>query len=104
MNLVSVKAIPMFTGGLCLQVIFVQHIPPGKFEKHKSYHWFYPSHNVRFIELVRNFADVIGSMHSAHHHTDSFRVFYDNNGKIVAKFGFKPRVSLIDCHEQIDEK
>ncbi len=62
------------------QAMILAHIPPGKFEKHPDKHWLYPEHNRAFLELLRTHADVIGSVHMAHHHTDSFRLIYDTEG------------------------
>ena len=68
------------------QVIIVAHVPPGVFEKHPSKYWFYPKFNTRFVELLRDHADTIGSMHFAHHHTDSFRMVYsDSRGRYLSE-------------------
>ena len=63
------------------QVIVVAHIPPGVFEKHRDYHWFYPFYNEMFASLLKKHSSTIGSVHMAHHHTDSFRVLYDDIGE-----------------------
>ena len=61
--------------------MIITHIPPGMFEKHRSKYWFYPEKNNEFHNLLLKHADVIGSFHAGHHHTDSFKVVYGANGK-----------------------
>jgi hypothetical protein len=57
-----------------LQVLVLAHVPPGKFEKHRDYDWFYPYYNEMFTFQLQKFSDVIGSVHMAHHHTDTYRL------------------------------
>ena len=62
-------------------MILVAHIPPGLFEKHRFYYWFYTYYNDVFLALINKHRDVIGSMHFGHHHTDTFRVLYNQTGQ-----------------------
>lgn len=63
------------------RVYLVGHIPPGTFERYqqerKGFHWYQPRYNERFIELVQQHANVIEAQFFAHHHTDSFRLFFE---------------------------
>ena len=68
-------------GRCVLQALVIAHVPPGVFEKHRDYHWYYPLYNEAFVRLVRKHAASIGSMHMAHHHTDSFRLLQGNTGQ-----------------------
>ena len=61
--------------------MIITHIPPGMFEKHRSKYWFYPEKNNEFHNLLLKHANIIGSFHAGHHHTDSFKVVYGANGK-----------------------
>lgn len=60
----------------------VGHIPPGTFERYQQeregFHWYQPRYNERFIQLVQKHAKVIEAQFFAHHHTDSFRLFFDD--------------------------
>lgn len=62
-----------------LQVILLAHIPPGLFEKHPFYYWYYPYYNDVMLALLEKHKDTIGSMHFGHHHTDTFRVLYNTS-------------------------
>ena len=66
--------------------MIITHIPPGMFEKHRSKYWFYPEKNNQFHDLLLKHAGVIGSFHAGHHHTDSFKVVYDANGKYLCRY------------------
>ncbi|MPC31100.1 Acid sphingomyelinase-like phosphodiesterase 3b [Portunus trituberculatus] len=63
------------------RVYLVGHIPPGTFEryqqKRKGFHWYQPRYNDRFTQLVQQHAHVIEAQFFAHHHTDSFRLFFE---------------------------
>lgn len=62
------------------RVYIIGHIPPGKFERYQQtkegFHWFQPRYNDRFIQMIQNHSDVIEAQFFAHHHTDSFRLFF----------------------------
>lgn len=60
--------------------MIIAHIPPGMFEKHRSWRWYFPEYNNRFNEILRAHATVISSVNTAHHHTDSFKILYNENG------------------------
>ena len=64
-----------------VQVMIIAHVPPGKFEKHRNYHWYYDYYNWQFVKLLQKHGEVIGSVHMAHHHTDSFRLVWDKENK-----------------------
>lgn len=76
-----------------LKVLLIGHVPPGQFEKHADKHWFRPYYNQIFVELLRKHSSVFGSLHFGHHHTDTFRLFYDNNGTTVGSFFIAPAVT-----------
>ncbi|KAG0711140.1 Acid sphingomyelinase-like phosphodiesterase 3b [Chionoecetes opilio] len=64
------------------RVYLVGHIPPGTFEryqqKREGFHWYQPRYNERFIKLVQQHARVIEAQFYGHHHTDSFRLIFDD--------------------------
>ena len=62
------------------QVLIITHIAPGMFERHRSRYWLYPESNVRLNNLLIKHSAVIGSMYTGHHHTDSFKLLYNDNG------------------------
>lgn len=71
-----------------LQVIVIGHVPPGVFEKHQDHNWFYPQYNEKFLAILRAHADIIGAMHFGHHHTDTFRVLYSEEGNNIADYSY----------------
>ena len=62
------------------QVYIIGHVPPGYFEKKRSKAWFRPEFNQRYVDMVRKHHSVIQGQFFGHHHTDSFRMFYDSDG------------------------
>lgn len=65
------------------KVYVIGHIPPGTFERYQQtregFHWYQPRYNTRFMEVVRQHASVIEAQFFAHHHTDSFRLFFNDD-------------------------
>lgn len=55
----------------------ISHIAPGYFEKYEGLMWFYPEFNDRYVKLLRQHIDVIGSQMYGHEHTDSFRIVHE---------------------------
>ncbi|CAH1253575.1 SMPDL3B [Branchiostoma lanceolatum] len=74
-------------------VFIVGHLPPGFFELKRSQYWMYPNFNERYNELVRKHSAVIAGQFFGHHHTDSFRVFYDDEGSAVSSMFLCPAVT-----------
>jgi len=75
------------------KVVLVGHIAPGMFEKHRSKYWFYPNFNKRFNDILRSHSSVIGSAHFSHHHTDSLRLLYSENGEAIVSLLLAPAVT-----------
>ncbi|KAJ8405103.1 hypothetical protein AAFF_G00330240 [Aldrovandia affinis] len=63
------------------KVYIVGHVPPGFFEKKRNKAWFRPYFNRRYLELVQRHHTVIAGQFFGHHHTDTFRMFYDSNAE-----------------------
>ena len=62
------------------QVLICGHVSPGVYAQAKDIWWFYPAFNVRFLDLLQSYSDVITSTFFGHEHTDSFRVVYSKQG------------------------
>lgn len=62
------------------QVYIIGHVPPGFFEKTRSKAWFREGFNEEYLKVVRKHHRVIAGQFFGHHHTDSFRMFYDDAG------------------------
>ncbi|XP_045581283.2 acid sphingomyelinase-like phosphodiesterase 3b isoform X1 [Procambarus clarkii] len=62
------------------RVYLIGHIPPGTFERYQTtkegFHWYYPLYNDKFIQMIQRHSGVIEAQFFAHHHTDSFRLFF----------------------------
>lgn len=65
------------------KVYLIGHIPPGTFEryqqKREGFHWYQDRYNKRFLKLIQDHYDVIEAQFFAHHHTDSFRLFFKDD-------------------------
>ncbi|XP_034554572.1 acid sphingomyelinase-like phosphodiesterase 3b [Notolabrus celidotus] len=63
------------------KVYIIGHVPPGFFEKKRSKPWFTPEFNKQYVHLIQKHHSVILGQFFGHHHTDSFRMFYNSDGK-----------------------
>ena len=74
----------MSTFFLLFQVMLSGHIPPGIYAQAKGVSWYYPIFNVRFLNLLQNYSDVITSTIFGHEHTDGFRIVYSKQGHHIS--------------------
>ena len=58
----------------------IGHVPPGFFEKTRNKAWFREGFNEEYLKVVQRHHRVIAGQFFGHHHTDSFRMFYDSAG------------------------
>lgn len=63
-----------------LQVYIIGHVPPGFFEKTQNKAWFRESFNEQYLKVIQKHHRVIAGQFFGHHHTDTFRMFYDDTG------------------------
>ncbi|KAM9309978.1 acid sphingomyelinase-like phosphodiesterase 3b [Pholidichthys leucotaenia] len=75
------------------KVYIIGHIPPGFFEKKRSKPWFTAKFNQRYVDLITKHHDVIVGQFFGHHHTDSFRMFYDTEGSPLSTMFLSPGVT-----------
>uniref|UniRef100_H2Z1U7 Uncharacterized protein n=1 Tax=Ciona savignyi TaxID=51511 RepID=H2Z1U7_CIOSA len=75
------------------KVYVIGHVPPGHFELVDYKYWYYPEYNVRYVEIIKQYSDVIIGQFFGHHHTDTFRMFYDDNGNAVSSLLIAPGVT-----------
>ncbi|KAM8846628.1 acid sphingomyelinase-like phosphodiesterase 3b [Synchiropus picturatus] len=75
------------------KVYIIGHVPPGFFEKKRSKAWFTLQFNKRYIQLIQKHHAVILGQFFGHHHTDSFRMFYDSNGTPISTMFLSPGVT-----------
>nr|XP_002122011.1 acid sphingomyelinase-like phosphodiesterase 3b [Ciona intestinalis] len=75
------------------KVYVIGHVPPGHFELVDYKYWFYPSYNERYVDIIRRYSDVIIGQFFGHHHTDTFRMFYDENNKAISNLLIAPGVT-----------
>jgi sphingomyelin phosphodiesterase acid-like 3 len=52
------------------------------FERNADYVWFREKYNSKYNELVLKYADRISLQFYGHGHTDSFKVYYNNNSAV----------------------
>ncbi|CAB3396898.1 unnamed protein product [Caenorhabditis bovis] len=74
-------------------VHIIAHIGPGVFERTPNYTWFRDEYNERFLNLTVRYAKTIGWMLFGHHHTDTFHIVKDNDGKPVQVAIMAPAVT-----------
>lgn len=73
----------------------IGHIPPGYFELVSDVYWLYEEYNARYLRLLSEYYDVVAGQFFGHHHTDSYRMFYDggDEGKPVSVMWLAPGVT-----------
>ncbi|VTJ55006.1 Hypothetical predicted protein [Marmota monax] len=74
-------------------VYIIGHVPPGFFEKTRNKPWFREDFNEEYLKLVRKHHRVIAGQFFGHHHTDSFRMFYDDAGAPISVMFLTPGVT-----------
>lgn len=75
------------------KVFIIGHVPPGFFEKKRSKPWFTPKFNQRYLDLIKKHHSVISGQFFGHHHTDSFRMFYNDEGSPISAMFLSPGVT-----------
>ncbi|KAB0393356.1 hypothetical protein E2I00_012048, partial [Balaenoptera physalus] len=74
-------------------VYIIGHVPPGFFEKTRNKAWFREGPNQEYLKVVRKHHRVIAGQFFGHHHTDSFRMFYDDAGTPISVMFLTPGVT-----------
>ncbi|KAM4871807.1 acid sphingomyelinase-like phosphodiesterase 3b [Thomomys bottae] len=74
-------------------VYIIGHVPPGFFEKTQNKAWFREDFNEAYLQVVRRHHHVIAGQFFGHHHTDSFRMFYDDTGAPISVMFLTPGVT-----------
>ncbi|XP_076993636.1 acid sphingomyelinase-like phosphodiesterase 3b [Tamandua tetradactyla] len=74
-------------------VYIIGHVPPGFFEKTRNKAWFRQAFNERYVEVIRRHHRAIAGQFFGHHHTDSFRMFYDDAGAPINVMFLTPGVT-----------
>lgn len=75
------------------KVYIVGHVPPGVFEKKRSKPWFRPNFNQRYVKIIQQHSEVIAGQFFGHHHTDTFRMFYNSAGSPVSSMFIAPGIT-----------
>uniref|UniRef100_A0A3Q2H9K1 Sphingomyelin phosphodiesterase acid like 3B n=1 Tax=Equus caballus TaxID=9796 RepID=A0A3Q2H9K1_HORSE len=74
-------------------VYIIGHVPPGFFEKTRNKAWFREGFNEEYLKVVQKHHRVIAGQFFGHHHTDSFRMFYDDAGAPISVMFLTPGVT-----------
>uniref|UniRef100_A0A8C5NZH4 Acid sphingomyelinase-like phosphodiesterase 3b n=1 Tax=Jaculus jaculus TaxID=51337 RepID=A0A8C5NZH4_JACJA len=74
-------------------VYVIGHVPPGFFEKARNKAWFREGFNQEYLKVVQKHHGVIAGQFFGHHHTDSFRMFYDDAGAPISVMFLTPGVT-----------
>uniref|UniRef100_A0A4W2HIB6 Sphingomyelin phosphodiesterase acid like 3B n=1 Tax=Bos indicus x Bos taurus TaxID=30522 RepID=A0A4W2HIB6_BOBOX len=74
-------------------VYIIGHVPPGFFEKTRNKAWFREGFNEAYLKVVQRHHRVIAGQFFGHHHTDSFRMFYDGAGTPISVMFLTPGVT-----------
>lgn len=75
------------------KVYIIGHVPPGFFEKKRNKPWFRPEFNKLYLDLIQKHHSVIHGQFFGHHHTDSFRMFYNSKGSPISTMFLSPGVT-----------
>lgn len=75
------------------KVYIIGHVPPGFFEKKRNKPWFRPQFNKQYLNLIQKHHSVIHGQFFGHHHTDSFRMFYNSEGTPISTMFLSPGVT-----------
>ncbi|RVE62971.1 hypothetical protein OJAV_G00162290 [Oryzias javanicus] len=75
------------------KVYIIGHVPPGFFEKKRHKPWFSPKFNRRYLDLIKKHHSVILGQFFGHHHTDCFRMFYNQDGLPISTMFLSPGVT-----------
>ncbi|XP_033958865.1 acid sphingomyelinase-like phosphodiesterase 3b [Pseudochaenichthys georgianus] len=75
------------------KVYIIGHVPPGFFEKKRNKPWFVPGFNKLYLDLIQRHHSVIMGQFFGHHHTDSFRMFYNSTGSPISTMFLSPGVT-----------
>lgn len=75
------------------KVYIIGHVPPGFFEKKRRKPWFTASFNKRYLEIIQKHHSVIIGQFFGHHHTDSFRMFYNSDELPISTMFLTPGVT-----------
>ncbi|XP_049903001.1 acid sphingomyelinase-like phosphodiesterase 3b [Epinephelus moara] len=75
------------------KVYIIGHVPPGFFEKKRNKPWFRPQFNKLYLDLIQKHHSVIHGQFFGHHHTDSFRMFYNSKGSPISTMFLSPGVT-----------
>ncbi|KAM9723193.1 acid sphingomyelinase-like phosphodiesterase 3b [Menidia menidia] len=75
------------------KVYIIGHVPPGFFEKKRSKPWFTSRFNRLYLDLILKHHSVIIGQFFGHHHTDSFRMFYNAEGLPISTMFLSPGVT-----------
>ncbi|XP_061573231.1 acid sphingomyelinase-like phosphodiesterase 3b [Cololabis saira] len=75
------------------KVYIIGHVPPGFFEKKRNKPWFRQHFNKQFLDLIEKHHAVIIGQFFGHHHTDSFRMFYNKEGEPISAMFLSPGIT-----------
>ncbi|XP_007892997.2 acid sphingomyelinase-like phosphodiesterase 3b isoform X1 [Callorhinchus milii] len=75
------------------KVYIIGHLPPGLFEKKRSQFWFRKHFNKKYIQIIQKYHIVIAGQFFGHHHTDSFRMFYNDSGSPIGVMFLAPGIT-----------
>ncbi|XP_072022827.1 acid sphingomyelinase-like phosphodiesterase 3b [Amphiura filiformis] len=82
------------------KVLIIGHVTPGGFERHAGQYWFTQhedvegvQYDVRYYQIIQQYYDVIAGQLYGHQHTDSFKLFYSQNGDPVSAVFVCPAVT-----------
>ncbi|XP_012666852.1 acid sphingomyelinase-like phosphodiesterase 3b [Otolemur garnettii] len=75
------------------RVYIIGHVPPGFFEKKPNKAWFREDFNEKYLKVIQKHHRIIAGQFFGHHHTDSFRMIYDEAGTPISVIFLTPGVS-----------
>ncbi|XP_017756235.1 PREDICTED: acid sphingomyelinase-like phosphodiesterase 3a [Eufriesea mexicana] len=74
-------------------VYIVGHTPPGVDDRRSSAAVLSERHNTKYLQLIRQYSDIIRGQFFGHWHSDTFRVVYSDTGLPVSWIMMAPSIS-----------
>ncbi|XP_011497631.1 PREDICTED: acid sphingomyelinase-like phosphodiesterase 3a [Ceratosolen solmsi marchali] len=76
-----------------IQVYIVGHTPPGVDDREVGASGLAEQHNARYLQIVRQYADMIRGQFFGHWHSDTFRIIYNDNDEPVSWIMVTPSIT-----------
>uniref|UniRef100_A0ABD2W3D3 Acid sphingomyelinase-like phosphodiesterase 3b n=1 Tax=Trichogramma kaykai TaxID=54128 RepID=A0ABD2W3D3_9HYME len=74
-------------------VYIVGHTPPGVDDRNTGFSGLSDEHNAHYLQVVRQYSNIIKGQFFGHWHSDTFRIVYDDNNQPVSWIMISPSIT-----------